>query len=284
TTALRSMGSATKPIVYATAFQKGWTPGIMLQDQPICFPSDPILDDKTHKPVHNDDATACDGYYAPHNYAQHSYSGTFPLRRQLADSLTIAATETMEFVAGSAAGADAFLAMAQRLGIDTISAPRLGPTTALGGQEIPLIDLMGAYATFANLGKRIPSRAILRIERGSEVLWEAPRPKAAQVLSPQAAYMLTNILTDNFARYPDFGWTNPLHPDPPYENMELAAKTGTSSGDLGPRDIVTAGYSPYMTLGIWVGNSDAEDMAPDIIGIAGAGYIFHDVIKWAESH
>src|SRR5262249_12587504 len=212
TTALRSMGSATKPIVYATAFQKGWTPGIMLQDQPICFPGKMPPDPYTGRDVRNPDAKACTGYYAPRNYAEISYSGTFPLRRQLADSLNIAATETMSFVGMGGDSSTAFLAMARRLGITTLHKEAMGPTTALGGQAIPLIQLTDAYATFANLGKRNPPRAILRIERNSEILWEAPsKTHPAQVLSPQAAYMLTNVLSDNFARHPDFKWNNPLH-------------------------------------------------------------------------
>src|SRR5262249_40690138 len=76
TSRLRSMGSATKPLVYATAFQKGWTPGIMLQDQPICFPGKMDPDPVTHKDVKNPDAKACTGYYAPRNYDEISYSGT----------------------------------------------------------------------------------------------------------------------------------------------------------------------------------------------------------------
>ena len=94
----RSMGSATKPIVYSTAFQMGWNPGIMLQDQPVCFPTPLDPDPVTHKPVNNADALACDGWYAPRDYDAERYGGTFPLRRQLDESLNIGATETMSFV------------------------------------------------------------------------------------------------------------------------------------------------------------------------------------------
>src|SRR5262249_29267143 len=87
----RSMGSAFKPIVYATAFQMGWTPATMLHDQAICFPQGGGDDKDTPAP-------ACHGYYVPQNFDQNYFSGTFPARYMLGNSLNIAAVETMSFV------------------------------------------------------------------------------------------------------------------------------------------------------------------------------------------
>jgi membrane peptidoglycan carboxypeptidase len=168
----------------------------------------------------------------------------------------------------------------------------MGPTTALGTQDISLLQLTGAYGAIANQGARAPERAILKIVDGSNgnTLWQAPTPQAQQAISPQAAYMVTSVLTDNLARTPFFKGHNPLVLDSyddggKFDNLAIAAKTGTSSGDNGPLDIVTAGYTPYMTLGVWVGNTDGNDaLNQGIIGIAGAGYIFHDVMLWAAEH
>jgi membrane peptidoglycan carboxypeptidase len=97
--------------------------------------------------------------------------------------------------------------------------------------------------------------------------------------------MITNVLSDNFARYPEFKINNPLVLDGKYANLAITGKTGTSSGSTGPLDIVTMGYTPYLTLGVWVGNTDGNDpLTPGIIGIAGAGYIYHDVMMWAAQH
>ena len=96
--------------------------------------------------------------------------------------------------------------------------------------------------------------------------------------------MMTSILNDNLARVPDFGNNNPLWlPAWPshYQYDHIAAKTGTSQG---PMDIVTMGYSPYMVLGVWAGNTDGGDPVKDVIGITGSGYIFHDVMLWAAKH
>ncbi|MGZ6322345.1 MAG: transglycosylase domain-containing protein, partial [Ktedonobacterales bacterium] len=283
-TSPRSMGSATKPVVYATAFQMGWDPGIMLQDAPTCLPN---KEGNQPDPY----AQACNGYYAPHNFDANHFAGTFPIRRMLANSLNIPAVEAMNFVGDGPASSTAFLAMAQRMGI-TVGVPKrglirenMGPATVLGAQEFPLSELTGAYATLANQGVRVPPRSILEIENNTgNVLYQAPaNPYSYQAISPQAAYMMTSILMDNQARAPDFKAYNPLHLDPEYPNLEIAAKTGTSSGVTGPPDITTLGYTPYLTVGIWMGNNNHEDMN-EIIGIAGPGFVFHDVMKWAVEH
>jgi membrane peptidoglycan carboxypeptidase len=292
TSIYRSMGSSTKALIYATAFQKGWTPATILQDKTICYPFP--ADSPTT--VTNKYAPACKGWYSPTNYETASFSGPAPVRPMLANSLNIPATEAMSFVGDGAADttSDDFLAMVQRLGVTTLSKGRMGPATALGAQEIPLLQLTGAYASFADAGMRHPYRSILRIEDSAgTVLYQAPSvPQGQQVLSPEAAYMLTSILTDNQARLPDFGWYNPLFFGNQYQlgqgsklnypNLQIAAKTGTSQGNGGPNDIVTMGYSPYLSLGVWFGNTDPNDpLTPGIIGIAGAGYVFHDVMQWA---
>jgi membrane peptidoglycan carboxypeptidase len=235
----------------------------------------------------------------PHNYADLNFSGRFPLRYVWGNSLNIAATEGLAFAGWNPAHSQNFISMANRLGVTTLTAGNMGPTTALGTQDIPMIQLASAYGTFGNQGKRVPPRAILRIEdnTGNQIYPVPPGPSFAtpeagqQVVSPETAYMVTSVLTDNLARAQDFGYAkNPLHFSPPtvdgtnYPNFEFAAKTGTSSGPTGPRDIVTFGYSNYLTLGVWMGNANSADMAGDIIGIAGAGYVFHDVMLYGIQH
>src|SRR5260221_12621319 len=101
-------------------------------------------------------APACQGYYVPHNYDPVSFSGTAPIRVMLANSLNIPATEAMSFVGDGASYGDTFISMISRMGVHTctdcdkmVSAARLGPTTALGTQEMPLIDLTTAFRVFA---------------------------------------------------------------------------------------------------------------------------------------
>ena len=285
----RSLGSSMKGIVYATAFQMGWTPGIMMQDSPICMPgaNDPNQDFSLTPGCRNQPA------YVPHNYPGDGYNGYVPLRMALANSLNIPAVEAMSFVGATPELSDNFIDMARRLGITDqvtdaqgnvikagLTKDNMGYTTALGTQSIPLIQLTNAYAAMAASGKHTPTRAILRIEDSQGNTWNAPTPNPQQVISPQAAYMLTSVLSDDKARQPGFNVINPLQ-FPDYPSFQVASKTGTGSGKNGPSDIVTIGYSPYLAVGVWVGNANNADMAPHIIGIAGAGYIFHDVMDWA---
>jgi membrane peptidoglycan carboxypeptidase len=296
-TSPRSLGSSMKGIVYATAFQMGWTPSIMMQDSPICMPgSSRYQDNDPLVPGCQNQVT-----YVPHNYPGDGYNGYVPIRMALANSLNIPAVEAMSFVGDTPELSANFIDMARRLGIsdaqrdangkiavDASGNPRhtgltpeyMGPTTALGTQAIPLIELTNAYAAMANSGKHTPYRAILRIEDSAGNTWTAPTPKPAQVISPQAAYMLTSILSDDKARAPGFNTLNPLM-FPQHTGIQVASKTGTGSGKNGPSDIVTIGYSPYLAVGVWVGNANNADMTAGIIGIAGAGYVFHDVMEWA---
>ncbi|HEX8996320.1 MAG TPA: transglycosylase domain-containing protein [Ktedonobacterales bacterium] len=295
----RSMGSSTKPLVYATAMQMGWTPGMIMQDIPTCFPGDgSIIDPTTKKPALDTVAQGCPGYYVPHNYDAGSFSGHIPLRYALANSLNVPATQTMEFVGASPSTSGAFLAEAQRMGVTTLTKNNMGPSTALGTQNISLLQLTNAYAVFADQGKHVQPRSVLEIlDPYGKVWYQAGQPQATQVLSPQVAYEMTSILSDTRARVPDFNFWNPLEFNDPNDPTQhgytpddvlgfpaVAAKTGTSQGINGPRDIVTMGYSPYMALGVWAGNSDSSDLNQHIIGIAGAGYIFHDIMEWAIKH
>lgn len=285
----RSMGSSTKPLVYATAFQMGWNPGTILQDSGVCYP-DASGDTSGGKPTADPAAPGCNpGQYVPHNYDATSFSGHIPLRYALANSLNIPATETMEFVGATPATSDAFLAEAQRMGVTSLTKGNMGPSTALGTQNISLLQLTNAYGVFADQGKHVPPRSVLEIvDAYGVVRYKASDPTPAQVLSPQAAYEMTSILSDSNARIPDFNFSNPLEfdehggnaPDNRLGFPAIAAKTGTSQGNTGPKDIVTMGYSPYMALGVWAGNSDSSDLHA-VIGIAGAGYIFHDIMEYA---
>ncbi|HEU5349560.1 MAG TPA: transglycosylase domain-containing protein [Ktedonobacterales bacterium] len=282
----RSLGSSMKGIVYATAFQMGWGPNIMMQDSPICMPgADNPDQDFALVPGCKGQAT-----YVPHNFEGDGYNGYIPLRMALANSLNIPAVEAMQFVGDSPELSTNFITMARRLGLTDevkdakgnvitpgLTAHAMGPTTALGTQSVPLIQLTNAYAAMANSGKHVPYRTILRIEDSSGNVWNAPTPHPEQVISPQAAYMLTSVLSDDRARIPGFNHPNPLE----FSGMQVASKTGTGSGKEGPSDIVTIGYSPYLAVGAWVGNANNADMRSGIIGIAGAGYIFHDVMDWA---
>ncbi len=192
------------------------------------------------------------------------------VRGALARSLNIPAVKTLDFV-----GLPAMLDTAHRLGIDSLNRPDYGLSLTLGGGDVTLLEMAGAYSVFANGGRRVPPVAILRIEDSAgRVIEEYRPPQGEQVISPQHAYLITDILSDNAARAPAFGQNNILKLSRP-----AAAKTGTTDDW---RDSWTLGYTPELVAGVWVGNADNSPMKK-VAGSRGAGPIWHNFMEKALS-
>jgi len=103
-----------------------------------------------------------------------------------------------------------------------------------------------------------------------------PLPPAHRVLSPQISYLATSILSDNLARVREFGYNSALQ----LPTTPAAVKTGTTDDW---KDNVTVGYTPRYTTAVWVGNANAEPMV-NVIGVDGAGPIWHNVMKHLTLH
>jgi membrane carboxypeptidase/penicillin-binding protein PbpC len=154
------------------------------------------------------------------------------------------------------------------MGITTLARPDYGLSLTLGGGDVTLLELTGAYAIFANGGRRIPPVAITRIEDfNGTLVYEYQRPAGEQTVRPEHAYLISSILSDNAARSPAFGPNSVLNLP-----FQAAVKTGTTNEF---RDNWTLGYTPDIAVGVWVGNADNSPMV-DISGVTGAAPI------WAE--
>ncbi len=286
----RSMGSAFKPTEYSTAFEMGWNPGTVLTDQPTCFPNSP----QPASVQSAADRFLCGYNYLPHDYTTDQWSGPQPLTYLLGNSLNPPAELTLAFDGMQDSYSSPFFTMAARLGLPVgnnpgeLSTSQFGAATAIGVQPVPLISLTSEYATFAANGVHHNPRSILTITNsnggpiidaatGKQLFAYNPFPQGYQAISPQAAYMVSSILSNNEARDGDFGPNNPLN----FYGRSVAAKTGTSQNVV---DITTFGYTPWITLGVWSGNADGTPADPNIIGIAGAGYIFNAVMSFAIDH
>lgn len=260
--ALRQPGSSIKPVIYSTAFEMGWYPAMIIPDHETIYPTR--------------DSTSPSGYYTPQNYDEKFHS-SFPMtvRNAIANSFNIPAVDTIEY-----AGLPNVLNMAGRLGLSTIAnqpLSKLGPSLALGAKEVSLLSLTGAYATFANQGVRVPPVSVLEITNNQgQILYkyDANHPHGIRAVSPDIAFLINSILSDKPARYHEFGPGNPLELDRP-----AAAKTGTSNSFV---DNWTMGYTPHVAVGVWVGNSDNSAMDNGVIGITGAGPIWHDVMEYVS--
>ncbi len=260
----RQPGSSIKPLTYVAAFERGWTPATLFWDVRTEFP------DGANPP------------YVPVNY-DGEYHGPMLLRDALANSYNVPAVQALQFV-----GIDGLLEIATRLGVESLAHPEIhcpeypydqrppyGLALTLGGGEVKLLEMTGAFATFANGGVRVPPSPILRIEdsRGN-VLVDNSTPTGEQVVSPQHTYLITSILSDRQARCREFVCPSVLELSRP-----VAAKTGTTT-DF--RDGWTIGYTPDIAAGVWVGNSDNSPMI-NLPGGASAATIWHNFMEAAHA-
>ena len=262
--ALRQPGSSIKPLIYATAFELGWYPAMVIPDHQTIYPTP--------------DSGSPSGWYTPQNYDNSFHSG-YPMtvRTAIANSFNIPAVDAIEFD-----GLQNVLNMAGRLGLTTIAnqpLSKLGPSLALGSKEVSLLSLTDAYAAFANQGTRVAPTSILEIttNQGQPIYtYDAAHPRGVQAMSPEVAFLMSSMLSDGPARYHEFGAGNPLELDRP-----AAAKTGTSNSFI---DNWTMGYTPHVTVGVWAGNSDNSAMDNGVIGITGAGPIWHDIMEYVSDY
>ena len=226
----RQPGSSFKPIVYAAAFRKGYTPSTILYD---------VVTDFDPRPG---------SQYAPKNYTLKEY-GPVTMRQALQGSLNISAVKTLHLV-----GVKTATDFAKNLGYTTLTAPdRYGLALVLGGGEIKLLEHTGAYAVFANQGVRNPITGILKVEAPDGNVLEEFKESPIQVLDTQTSQLITNVLSDNQARAFIFGANSALQ----IGGRPVAAKTGTTNDY---KDAWTIGYTPSLAAGVWVGNNDNTSM------------------------
>ena len=257
----RQPGSSIKPITYTAAFEKGWTPATLIWDVETEFPPSGNPNDPSPP-------------YIPVNYDE-EHHGPITLRYALANSYNIPAVKTLQFVGifddPNTPVEDGMIEMAHRLGISTLNNDYYGLSLTLGAGEVTLLDMVSVYSVFANLGRKIPPVAITRItDTSGEVVFEHQPTPGEQVIRAEHAYLITDILSDNTARSTEFGTNSVLNVPFP-----AAVKTGTTN-DF--RDAWTIGFTPNLTVGVWVGNPDNSAMN-NIGGSSGAAPIWADFIQ-----
>jgi len=253
----RQPGSAIKPFVYAAAFKKGFSPDTTVFDVQTEFnPS--CLDKYSTTTISSSSSSSSseekDECYMPENY-DHNYRGPVTLRDALAQSLNVPSVKTLYL-----AGIRDSLSLMKDMGIDSLTDPdRYGLTLVLGGGEVSLLEMTGAYAVFANNGIRNPPVGILKVEDKSGNVLEEYRDESKQVLDKNIALTISDVLSDNKARTPAFGASSPLYfPDRP-----VAAKTGTTNDY---KDAWVLGYTPGIAVGAWFGNNDSSPMEKMVAG------------------
>jgi 1A family penicillin-binding protein len=245
----RQPGSTFKPFVYATAFNKGYTPDTVLFDVPTEFQStcDPLGQPK-------DASTKPEDCYMPENY-DGLYVGPISLRNALAQSRNVPAIKTLYL-----AGIKESIQTARTLGIQSLGTPdNYGLTLVLGGGEVSLLEMTGAYGVFANSGVRNITNPIIKIENANGDVIESFNQNSDEVLNKQTALEISDILSDNKARTPAYGPNSVLY----FPGRDVAVKTGTTNDY---KDAWIIGYTPNIVVGTWAGNNNNTPMEKKVAG------------------
>jgi len=224
TQALRQVGSAFKPIVYAAALETlGYTPATILVDSPLSFPN------------------PWDGsVWSPQNY-DGAFMGPIPLRRAVEQSRNIPAVRTLQAV-----GLEKGIEYARRLGLAGELPPYL--PIALGAGEATLVEMTAAFATFANQGLRMKPFLIERITDREGNVIEQTLPRATDALRADTAFILTSLLR-GVAEHGTAARARRLR-------RPIAGKTGTTNDYT---DAWFIGYEPSLAAGVWVGFDEKKD-------------------------
>jgi len=246
----RQPGSAFKPFVYATAFEKGHS------DKEV------VIDEETNFGIYNGKP------YIPQNF-DGRFRGPVTLREALAQSLNIPSIKVLLYFAGI----EDSIKTAKRMGITTLKdASFYGPSLVLGGGEVRLLELVSAYGCFATGGLKTKTTGILRIETlDGQILEDNSSKVPKRVLSSRTAYLISDILSDNEARAPMFGYHSLLY----FPDFQVAVKTGTTNDS---RDGWVVGYTPNLVVGVWSGNNNNEPMTKTT-GYSVSGPIWHSFMK-----
>lgn len=233
----RQAGSTLKPFLYDLALERRYLTAASLVDD------SPISIDTVN------------GIYLPQDY-DHAYKGTVSVRTALAASLNVPAVRTAMLV-----GVEALRERLHAVGYAGITrgGEYYGYALALGSAEVTLWEQAESYRTLALGGETSPLR--LRADD--------PRPVRRRVLAEGASYVIGDVLSDPTARLATFGLNSSLN-----TAYWSAVKTGTSK-DM--RDNWCIGFTPRVTVAVWVGNFEGDPMQ-DVSGVTGAAPVWREIV------
>ncbi len=248
TSAKRQPGSAFKPIVYASAVERGFSQNMMILDAPVAFKN----------PNQKKD-------WKPQNFSK-DYKGEITLRMALALSKNIPTVRLIERL-----GPSSVAQFGQTLGIESALSPNL--SLALGTSELTLMDLTAAYAVFPNMGKRIKPFSVMEVvDRSGQIVWQV-KPEQKVVMSRSGAAIMTNMLSGVIQE--GTGKKARVIKRP------VAGKTGTTDNY---KDALFIGFSPSIATGVWVGQDEPKTLGKWETGAKAALPIWIDFMTQALAY
>jgi penicillin-binding protein 1A len=214
----RQPGSAFKPVVYAAALEQGFTPATVINDEPVSYPGGPL------------------GEWKPENYDR-KFFGPIRLREALAYSRNVVTVKLAEDI-----GIDRLISFARTVGVESAMPREL--TISLGSVSVTPLELASVYSVFANGGTKTTPLAVKYVTDKQGMVLDASEPEGVQVMSPQAAFLITSMMEDVIT----YGTGSRARIGRP-----AAGKTGTSSDY---KDAWFVGYTPQIVGCVWVGFDD----------------------------
>jgi len=244
TQGVRQPGSSFKPFVYLTAFEEGYLPSSIIFDVPTEFaPNNPNCPSVVNFDNSN---PAC---FHPQNYDS-AYRGPISLQDALAQSINVPAVKVLYL-----AGLSNSITTAQKFGITTLTDTKnYGLSLVLGGGAVRLVDMVNAYSVFAQGGIKHTQSFILRVEKNSGEVLESYSDTPTRVADQRYVNMINTILSSVSLRSGLFHSSLPLTV---FNGYDVALKTGTTNDY---RDAWSIGYTPFITVGVWAGNSNYKPM------------------------
>lgn len=242
--AQRQVGSSFKPMVYGAALEMGFTPADTIFDAPVVFAG----------------ANASVLDYSPRNFYR-QYYGILTLRRALEFSRNVSAVKLLDLV-----GAERVVDFARRVGIESPLPPY--PSLALGAADLNPLELASAYATIANGGVHLEPYMIERVSGPDGRELEQHHPLATRAVQPEVARVLTAMLEGVIDRGTA---TKGRHLE-----VDLAGKTGTTDGFT---DAWFAGYTPELTVVVWVGYDENRPIGRNMTGSEAALPIWIGILE-----
>ncbi len=268
TQAKRQPGSAFKPFIYLTALENGLTPTSIIEDEPVVYVNDGydwrLIANTTDLSKISPELLSDDPekIWIPQNYHE-KYYGPVLLRKALEYSLNVCAVKVLDKIRPPTV-----IPYARKLGIESPLEANL--SLALGTNEVIPLEMVSAFATFANLGIKVKPYGITRVEDQQGNVLEKHLPEEEEVFNSATMYLMTNLLrgviengTGRYAR-----WLN----------RPAAGKTGTTNDFT---DAWFIGYTPQLVCGVWVGYDDRRTLGNKMSGGAVACPIWTKFMKEA---
>lgn len=233
-------GSTIKPLVYAQLFSdqgKGKTN----------YGSGSVLSD-------SNDMKAI--YGAELNNADRKFLGGINIRKALGLSRNVPAVKAMH-ISGVKPTLETIRALGDTYYCTQGADAQAGLSSAIGGCGTRMLDHVNAFASLGRMGTYKPTSTVLKVENSQGEIIKQFKDESKQVLDPQSAYIVSDILSDDNARAALYGRNfYGLH----VPGVKTAVKTGTSDKDGKPKDIWTLSYTPALSMGVWLGNPDTTPL------------------------